>query len=76
MICERCGEKCVGHSMSWFTLEEVCLKCKKEEELCPNYKACREAEESQCRAGNFNYVHGLSPEDSETLRRARAARKP
>jgi hypothetical protein len=76
MTCERCGAETLGHSMSWFTTEDLCDACKTEEREAPNYNRARAAEESAVRAGMYNFAGiGLAPEDAAALAAARARRR-
>jgi hypothetical protein len=76
MTCSRCGDNASASILSKFNFDEICLECKRDEELAPGYREADEAEVAHVRAGNNNYPGvGLSPEDHEFLARRRAERK-
>lgn len=54
--CDRCGCSLRdGRIMSMYNDECICQKCKKEEEILPNYKEAEEAEREAEKNGNFNF---------------------
>jgi hypothetical protein len=38
MNCDRCGRETSVHVMSMFNTEEICMDCKAEEKMRPDYK--------------------------------------
>lgn len=54
--CDRCGNSTRGMTtMSIFNTDIICMDCKKEEKLDPEYKAAVEAEAEAVRQGVRNY---------------------
>ncbi len=53
--CQRCREKSIGHTMSWFSTELICFDCSDREETHSRYNQAREAESAQVRLGNYNF---------------------
>jgi hypothetical protein len=54
--CDRC---CQSHknltTMSIFNEETICLPCKSEERIHPDYKKASDAEIAECKKGNYNF---------------------
>jgi hypothetical protein len=44
MNCERCGKPTTIHIMSMYNTQEICMKCREEEEQRPDYRAAVEAD--------------------------------
>lgn len=55
MTCERCDKKTVGHTMSIFNTEIICMTCKGEEKRHPDYEKARMAEVKEVKKGNYNF---------------------
>lgn len=74
--CDRCGADLkLGSTMSKFNTDQLCMACKADERLAPNYALADAAELAQVRAGNYNYGGvGLASEDVQFLAERRAAR--
>lgn len=54
--CERCGNDTNVTIMSMFNMQTICLTCKDEEQLRPDYKAAVTAEETAIKSGNYNFT--------------------
>ena len=75
LTCDRCGQALGAWSTSYFNTDTLCVPCKADEMLAPNYERAVQAEAAACRGGNLNFPGiGLSPED-ETFLAARRARR-
>ena len=54
--CERCGEPLSGgHIMSVFNTDHICMVCKEEERMHPDYARARDAENEAVKNGNLNF---------------------
>lgn len=54
--CDRCGKDLSsGRIMSMFNTDCICLSCKKEETLDPDYEMASKAELSEVKKGNYNF---------------------
>ena len=55
--CDRCGQTFNGpRIMSMFNEECICMECKANEMLLPEYSKAVEAEKNELAKGNSNYV--------------------
>jgi len=54
-ICDRCNDVMNGHIMSMFNTDEICFKCKEEEEQHPDYQKAVDADNEQIKKGNYNF---------------------
>ena len=53
--CDRCGNKTNITTMSMFNRQMVCLPCKHEEKLLPEYVNACKVELEEVRKGNMNF---------------------
>tara|TARA_R100000152_G_C6540503_1_gene18825 strand:+ start:166 stop:363 length:198 start_codon:yes stop_codon:yes gene_type:complete len=53
--CARCGKECGWVSMSFLNTQMCCDDCLTKERDHPKYKAAKEEEAKQVKAGNYNY---------------------
>lgn len=77
MTCPRCGEPDweLGHSLSYFNTEDVCLACKAEEHLAPGFDAAYSAETVAVMEKNYNFQGvGLTLPDQAILEALRTRR--
>jgi hypothetical protein len=59
--CDRCGNPTSGvTTMSVFNRDVICVKCKEEEKLDPDYKLAQDSEAEAIKNGDYNYP-GLYP---------------
>lgn len=63
MICDRCRQESIAHTMSMFNTEMICMKCKKKEQAHPLYEQARDAEAAAVANGNLNYRGVGKPAD-------------
>ena len=63
MICDRCGNDTLGHTMSYFNTDEICFGCADLERAHPEFEAARKAELEQVKAGNYNFEGVGLPRD-------------
>ena len=56
--CDRCGTSLEGKGriMSMYNTDCICMACKNAETKRPDYKMAQDAEISQIKAGNFNFL--------------------
>lgn len=59
--CGRCGIVLIARTMSTFSEQPICPKCKQEEQQHPKYAAAREVERNEVLKGNVNYKGIGSP---------------
>jgi hypothetical protein len=55
MNCARCGKETSVHIMSMFNTEEICMDCKAEEKMRPDYKDAVETDNAAIRKGDYNF---------------------
>ena len=59
--CDRCKGSTDGTTtMSVFNQDVICMRCKEDEKLDPDYKLAQDAEAEAIRNGDYNYP-GLYP---------------
>lgn len=64
--CDRCGKSLKdGCIMSMFNTDCICLKCKKKEQLDPEYSKALQVEREQVQKGNYNYKGIRGKEDDK-----------
>jgi hypothetical protein len=74
--CARCGADLGASTVSKFNAETICLDCKDDERLAPNYKRADEEECAAVRGGDYNYPGiGLAPEDNAFMTERRRTRE-
>ena len=55
MKCQRCGQKALISTGSWFNTEQICSTCSKEEEEHPLIEEAKAQEGEACKRGTYNY---------------------
>ena len=54
--CDRCGGSLAGgRTMSMYSTECICMRCKEQEKARPDYNEAAQAELEAVKQGNFNY---------------------
>jgi len=54
--CDRCGGSIAdGRTMSMYSTECICMKCKKEERKRDDYGQATQADHAEIRKGNYNF---------------------
>ena len=55
-ICDRCGQPFNGaRIMSMYNEDCICMRCKEQEQLRPDYQKALDAENNEAQKGNLNY---------------------
>lgn len=67
MICERCGTSTNAHTMSVFNTDEICIPCRRTEELHPDFASAHAAEAAAVRDGDYNFPGVGLPSDLRRL---------
>lgn len=76
MKCQRCGEKMLAHTMSFFNTDTICIPCSDDEKGAPNFQQAREADYAAVHRGDYNFPGlGLAPADRAYLSLRIAARR-
>lgn len=63
IVCERCGNDTLCHTVSWFNKQVICLDCDKEELSHPDIKKAKDIENQHCKNGNYNFEGIGLPKD-------------
>jgi len=53
--CDRCKKNSSAIIMSMFNTQMICMDCKKEEKMRPDYEQARQAELEEVKRGNYNF---------------------
>lgn len=53
--CQRCGQKSLGYSMSFFNEDLICFDCIDKERRHPEYAAAHAAEKAAVLRGDYNF---------------------
>ncbi|KXA90834.1 hypothetical protein AKJ57_03550 [candidate division MSBL1 archaeon SCGC-AAA259A05] len=56
--CDRCGERTLSLTMSYFNTEMICPECDKKEKEHPEFEEARKKEEEAVKQGNYNFEGG------------------